>query len=344
MAGASIPTDPGFAPSCFARCQVGIVIKALNERANIDRAIQSAITSTGKLSAAVVLADSGSTDGTVEAASRHPVHIVQLANWNEKSCGIGAQLAFQHLDCDYVYILDGDMELFPDFIPQAVALLEADLSLAGVAGIVEELGNGNYEFQRRLQTGDGVMLGDVDSLDMGGLYRVSHVRAVGYLTNRNLHSYEEKELALRLRTAGFRLRRINQPSVRHFGKTQSTGALLVTRWKSHHLDGPGELLRSAIGTPYFVRSVRMFWRPIAVILSWLALLLSLLALPWSGWPLLVPIAFYAALFLNFLRRERKLSGAAIAFVNLQVIAASLARGLLRRQVTPTKPIASVIVR
>lgn len=327
----------------FARCQIGIVIKALNERTHIARAIASAQVGAPGFTSCVVLADSGSTDGTVEIAQGTGIRIVQLANLSEKSCGIGAQLGFQHLDCDYVYILDGDMELRPDFIPAAVALLEEDRQLAGVAGLVEEFGEGNYEFERRKATNDGLVVGEVEALDMGGLYRADLVRQVGYLTNRNLHSYEEKELAMRLRAAGHRLRRIDRPAVRHYGKTQSTGALLAMRWKSRHLDGPGELLRSSFGKPYFKRSFKLFWRPIAVALSWLWLLV---ALPFAGvapaW-LLPPLLFQLALFLNFLRRARGLSGAGIAYVNLQIISASLVRGLLRRQVPPGAPIQSAIL-
>lgn len=327
----------------FPYCQVGIVIKALNEKANIARAIASAQAGTQGFSSCVVLADSGSTDGTVNIALNTTIKVVQLADPGEKSCGIGAQLGFQHLDCDYVYILDGDMELLPDFIPAAIALLEEDRQLAGVAGLVEEFGEGNYEFERRKATNDGLITGDVEALDMGGLYRADLVRKVGYLTNRNLHSYEEKELAMRLRAAGHRLRRIEQPAVRHYGKTETTGALLAMRWKSRHLDGPGELLRAAVGTPYFGRTLQLFWRPFAVALSWAWLLIAALFVATTPGLLLLPLLFHMALFLNFLRRSRTLSGATTAYLNLQIIAASLVRGLLQRQVPPAAPIASVFL-
>lgn len=331
-------------PERLPPCRIGIVIKALNERAYIARAVASAQAATVGMSAVVVLADSGSTDGTVEIARDAGALVVQLADPREKSCGIGAQLGFQHLDCEFVYILDGDMELFPDFLPEAIALLGGDPGLAGVGGLVEERGEGNYEFRRRKENQDGVVVGTVEALDMGGLYRTSAVRMVGYLTNRNLHSYEEKELALRLRAAGFGLRRIGIPAVRHWGKTQSTGALLLARWKSRHLDGPGELLRSAVGSRYLRRVIAMFWRPLAVATSWLWFVLALALLPWSGWPLALPLIFNAALFLNFLRRTRTLGSAGVAFVNLQVITASLLRGMVRPQTSPITPINSVILR
>lgn len=328
----------------FPHTRVGVVIKALNEEACIARAIESALRSCGNYSVTVVLADSGSSDRTVEIARGYDVRIVQLADFSEKTCGIGGQLGFQHVDCDYVYILDGDMELFPDFIPKAIAVMEQDAGLVAVGGIVEEHGEGNYEFERRKATNDGMVTGMVVSLDMGGLYRAPAIRAVGYLTNRNLHSYEEKELGLRLRVAGGRMMRLDIPSVRHFGKTASTGVLIASRWKSGHLDGPGELVRAALGKPYLSESLSMFWKLIAVVVSWVwiaaVLLLGGRTTPWL---LLIPLAFHAALLLNFFRRSFSFSNAGVAYMNMMILAASFVRGLFRRQVRPDTPVASNVL-
>lgn len=59
---------------------------------------------------------------------------------------------------------------------------------------------------------------------MGGLYRKSAVEHIGYLTNRNSHSYEEYELALRLRAAVIAL---NSPAVKHYGHTDTSFKLLL---------------------------------------------------------------------------------------------------------------------
>jgi glycosyltransferase involved in cell wall biosynthesis len=330
--------------SRFAHVKVGIVIKALNEASKIRHAIESALAATCGLTSIVVLADSGSTDGTVELALDYDIRVVQLADPREKCCGIGAQLGFQHLDCDYVYILDGDMVLFADFIPAAVELMEADPTLDGVAGLVEEHGEGNYEFERRKALNDGLIIGDTKSLDMGGLYRTAAVRRAGYLTNRNLHSYEEKELGLRLLVAGSRLRRIDMHAVQHFGKLQSTGSLILGRWRTRHLDGPGELMRSALGQPYMGHTLLMFYRLILVLLSYLLFSVTLLLSPWAPWLLGLPVGFHLCVFLNFLRRDRSLTKAGIAYANLNVLAAAFLRGMLRDQKSPFEPVGSVLLR
>ena len=48
----------------------------------------------------------------------------------------------------------------------------------------------------------------------GGLYRRSAIEQTGYLSDRNLHGYEEFDLGIRLRDAGWQLHRLD----RRFGR------------------------------------------------------------------------------------------------------------------------------
>lgn len=263
------------------KAKVAIVIKALNEEKHIRKSVASAVAAVKPLGGVVVLADSGSQDQTVTIASEYPVTIVQLANRNERCCGIGAQLGYQFTACEYVYILDGDMEIDSDFLAQAISYMDSRPKLAGVAGLVEEHGGGNYEFEARKALQDGRVLGEQGALDMGGLYRGSALRQIGYLTNRNLHSYEEKELGLRLTNAGFTLERIALPAIKHYGKTENSMNLLWKRWKSHHIDGPGEWIRAMLGQEQCRTICWMFKQLWLVVISWVLLGLGLLALPFT---------------------------------------------------------------
>ena len=76
--------------------RVTVGIKALNEEARIGAALSSAVAAVQPVGGEVVLADSGSTDRTLEIAAGFPVRVVQLENSAERCCGAGAQLAFQH--------------------------------------------------------------------------------------------------------------------------------------------------------------------------------------------------------------------------------------------------------
>ena len=101
--------------------KVSIIIKTLNEEENIRRAIKSslaAIEGRGE----VVVADSASTDHTIEIAKEFPITITQIKNPAERCCGVGPQLGYQHCSGEYIYILDGDMELKAAFLKRAIEI------------------------------------------------------------------------------------------------------------------------------------------------------------------------------------------------------------------------------
>lgn len=260
--------------------KISVIIKALNEERNIVCAIESALAAVAKAGGGeVILADSLSTDRTVELASSYPMRIVQLVDPMDRCCGVGAELGYRVAQGEYLYILDADMELDRDFLVAAVAVLDADSGLAGVGGLVEEMHITNAEFRRRAKEDDvHFRFGEVDCLNMGGLYRKSAVAQVAYLTNRNLHSYEEYELALRLRAAGWRLLRLDLPAVKHYGHTDTSFRLLWRRWRGRYAWGAGELLREVWGKPYLreaLSGVAQYRLSVIVVAWWLSLLLSL---------------------------------------------------------------------
>ena len=153
---------------------ISIVIKALNEETKIGRCIESAVAALGELPnpSEIVLADSVSTDRTVEIARRYPVRIVQFQHASERGCGAAVQLGYQHSRGDFVMLLDGDMELLPGFLPFALKKLAREPSLAGVAGLVEDTSIKNAFDRRRVATGAiNRPLRAANWLSGGGLYR-----------------------------------------------------------------------------------------------------------------------------------------------------------------------------
>jgi len=262
-------------------CKVSIVIKALNEEENIAKCIESALKAVQEVGGEVILADSLSTDKTIEIAQKYPIKIIQLVNSEERCCGIGPQLGYQIAEGEFVYILDGDMQMLEGFLIKAVDFLQKNSSFAGVGGKVIEMNQYSLEFLSRVERGDEHMAeGEVDRLDMGGLYRKEAIAQVGYFSNRNLHSYEELDLAVRLRSKGWKLQRINFDAVRHWGHDIDAYALLLKRWKSGYIMGLGEVLRAAFGKPHFrilwasVREARIY---LAVIFWWLFLIMLIVS-------------------------------------------------------------------
>jgi glycosyltransferase involved in cell wall biosynthesis len=328
----------------MAAVTVSVVIKALNEERNIARAVDSALRAVAPVGGEVILADSCSSDRTVEIASAYPIVIVELGHPQERCCGIGPQLGYQHARGEFIYVLDGDMEMHPGFLEAALAQFAADPQLGGVGGIVVEKNLDSMEYQARVERAPAnFQPGVVDRLDMGGLYRRSAIEQIGYLTDRNLHSYEEFDLGIRLRARGWTLRRIAVNAVDHYGHTTDAVTLLLRRWRNGYVWGIGEVLRASLGHPHgrlLLRELRELHLYLAVLGWWAALLLV--------WLLPAPLATRAlccaalALFplVVMTLKKRSLARAAYSVFAWGVAAAGLVRGFLRPRVSAAGPIAS----
>jgi glycosyltransferase involved in cell wall biosynthesis len=323
-------------------CRVSIIIKALNEEKRIVDAVQSALAAVQPMGGEVVLADSCSTDRTVALASAYPIRIVQLANAAERCCGVGPQLGYQHSGGEYVYILDGDMKMLPGFLPQAIAYMDTHPCVAGVGGRVVEMNSTSLEYLARVERGMAHMqAGAVDRLDMGGLYRRVAIEQAGYFSDRNLHSYEEFDLAVRLRAKGWTLWRIDQDAVQHHGHDAPPYQLLMRRWRSRYINGLGELLRSAWGQPHFamaaagLRELRIY---VLVLVWWVALLSTLFLSIIYSQGIASVLALLLAPFLLMSVRKRSVSKAVFAVVSWCFNTAGLLRGLTTQRNSPSAPV------
>lgn len=330
------------------KCRVSVVIKALNEEDGIAATIESALRAVARYGGEVVLADSCSTDRTVEIAMQYPIRIVQLTNAEERCCGIGPQLGYQHAGGEFIYILDGDMQMLEGFLEQAFQVFARRPDVAGVGGRVVELNTESLEYVAREQrVAAHREAGSVDRLDGGGLYRRSAIEAAGYFSDRNLHSYEEYDLGVRLRSLGWKLWRVPAGAVNHFGHDAPPYSLLMRRWRTRYVCGLGELVRAAAGQPRLsmvligLAELRLY---LAVLLWW-AVLFSV-----PFWPLASStklIVFLALLILPLLvmaLRKRSLNQALYSVVSWCFHAAGLVRGLLTTPRAPMDVISSKVLR
>ncbi|CAN5614469.1 glycosyltransferase [soil metagenome] len=315
---------------------VVIGIKALNEERHIAASIESALAACARVGGTVVLADSGSTDHTIAIAQHYAdVRILQLADPAQRSCGTGAQLAFQAASARYFYLLDGDMVLDPAFLEAGIAFLEAHPRHAAVGGLVSEANLGSIEFELRARNDrlkGSAIAGDVDRLDCGGLYRVEAIRSVGYFADRNLHAFEEFELGARLRAAGWNLARIDVAAVVHHGHAVGGYRLMLRRLRSGYAGGPGEVVRAAWGRPHWRHVVRHFVQlrySLAVIAWWAVLVVAALL---GLWPALLGVAILPLLFLVMRRGNFRLG--LYSLVTWNMIAIGFLQGLARRRVPP----------
>jgi glycosyltransferase involved in cell wall biosynthesis len=339
------PNGAQTATTAARQPELSVVIKTLNEAAKIEACLRSVLAATDAATTEIIVADSLSDDETVAVAARFPVQVVQLAHRADRGCGSGAQLGFQYARGKRLLLLDGDMELDPAFLPAANAALDADPKLAGVAGLVVDRVM-TLEFRRRNQNPDRTAKpGLLDHLNGGGLFRMEAIQPFGFFTDRNLHAFEELDLGLRLSTAGWRLRRLDQPSVYHYGHATAAFPLLLNRWRTRYLHGHGELLRSKWGTDLWWRCFRGARLSFAVILWWVLLLALLAGAFFSPIPEISAAGFVAVLIgpalLQCLRKHSLAMGLySMALINFH--AAGLVGGLLRPRVDPKQRIDSTI--
>lgn len=332
-----------------ARPNVSIVIKALNEERHVAAAIESAIAALQGTCGEIILADSNSTDRTVEIAARYPIKIVSLLRAADRSCGAGAQLAYQYSAGDYVCLIDGDMRLHRQFLAAAIDFLKANPQFAGVGGMIVERETGNLEYVKRANDGNADLRpGEVTRLDCGGVFRRTAIASVGYLADRNLHGGEELELGARLRARGWKLARIPVASIDHHGHSGNAYALLRRRWAARFAFSKGEILRASWGTKAFPLVLRKLRWELFLFASVHAWWLCLIAVPFFAGGFFAGMTALAALvalpFAVMALHCRSAGIGVYSVVAWNVYAAGLWPGLLRRRVDPTAWIESAVIR
>jgi glycosyltransferase involved in cell wall biosynthesis len=329
-----------------ATVRVSILIKALNEEARIGDCLAAAVREARSINGEVILVDSLSTDRTVEIASRYPVRIVQFFRLEDCGCGAAVQLGYQFAKGDYIYVLDGDMELQAGFIAKALAMLEAEPDLAGVSGKLVDTHIRTAADARRAQTvGNLSKRTEVDHLGGGGLYRREAIESVGYLAHRWLPALEEAELGFRLHAAGWRLLRLPDVAVLHTGHAESSREMLRRLWRNRRAHAGGMFLRSAFRKAWWWLTVRNQWPLIftlAIHLAILGMAISLSSSPLnmiSKW-LVLELGTWMSLWIALGIKKRSLSFAGISLVNWHILTFAALLGASRPLADPEIPISA----
>lgn len=324
---------------------VSVLIKALNEELHIAACIESAIAATRGMDAEIILVDSLSSDRTVDIAKQYPVRIVQFQRGEDRGCGAAVQLGFQHSRGDYLYVLDADMELDPNFLPKALERLQSDAGLAGVGGRLIDRSVRTASDKRRARAAAAQKTDqEVSELGGGGLYRRKAIDQVGYLANRWLAAFEEADLGARLRAAGWRLQRLKAVAVVHEGHWESNWQMLRRLWRNGRAHASGAFLRAAWNRPWWRLACRKQAHLLLVVALWMGGIgASAVVASWGGslWEVMVMLlAVPATLLIALVLRKRSLSEAALAFIVWHVLAMAGVLGFLQRPQAPMEPIPS----
>ncbi len=228
---------------------VGAVAIGRNEGARLARCLESL---RGRAQR-IVYVDSGSTDGSVEAARSAGADVVALDTDRSFTAARARNAGLAAL-CEsdaggrlaYVQFVDGDCEIAPGWIEAARRRLEEDPCAAVVCGRRAERFPEQSIYNRLCDMEWNTPVGQATACGGDALMRIDAVRAVGGF-DATLIAGEEPDLCLRLRAAGWTVWRIDAPMTRHdaamtrFGqwwRRAVRGGWAYAEGSDRHGDGP----------------------------------------------------------------------------------------------------------
>jgi GT2 family glycosyltransferase len=167
----------------------------------------------------IVYVDSGSTDGSIDAARTVGAAIVQLDTTEgftaarARNAGCWELLA-RFSDLSFVQFIDGDCELNPGWLPSALAFMQANEDVAVACGRRRERYPEASLYNRLCDLEWNTTVGLAAACGGDALMRVSAIATEGGFDGA-LMAGEEPELCARLRAAGWKIWRLDQEMTLH---------------------------------------------------------------------------------------------------------------------------------
>jgi glycosyltransferase involved in cell wall biosynthesis len=317
---------------------VAAVVISRNEERWIDSCLRSTLAAVAPFAGSeVVLVDSCSGDRTVERARRHPIRLIELRPDAPLSPALGRLVGQGATHSRYILFVDGDTEIDGSWVAAAVEYLEAHPRVAAVDGKLPEI----YYEDGRAVGGSADVFGATDTpaavegLGGNAVYRRAALAGVGSF-NPFIVSYEEAELAARLRKSGAEVVRL--PIVMGTHHTGPRGSLkeLGRRYRENLIKGYGQTLRIALGQGTFLthaRSMKRYLQFQAVVAF--GLLAGVASALTGNMRLLVaPLLLGAVLVLLFMVRSRSVTKPFRLIADWAVWTPPMIRGFLERPRDP----------
>ena len=193
---------------------LGVVIIGRNEGERLRRSLQSA-SSCGTL----VYVDSGSTDGSAQCALDHGADVIELDMSSPFTAARARNFGFRRLraiapNVLYVQFVDGDCELENGWLEHAIYFFETHPDVGVVCGRRRERNPEKSVYNWLCDREWDRPPGEVEACGGDAMMRVEAFEAVGGF-QEDLIAGEEPELCLRLRSAGYRIWRLDAAMTLH---------------------------------------------------------------------------------------------------------------------------------
>jgi glycosyltransferase involved in cell wall biosynthesis len=290
------------AGGCVTSSQtVGVVVIGRNEGERLVRSLDSVVDGLRP----VVYVDSGSTDGSCEAARARGVTVVNLDLSLPFTAARARNAGFEQLlkafpSVEFVQFVDGDCEVAAGWLEQAQQVLSTSPAIVVVCGRRREQFPDVSRYNRLCDLEWDTPIGEATACGGDAMIRVTALQQVnGY--NPMLIAGEEPELCVRLRKNGGKILRIDVEMTLHDAQITHLGQWWQRSTRAGHAYAEGAWLHGAPPERHWVRESRRIW-------LW-GVLLPLLAFggTWftHGWSLLL-LAGYPLMLYRIYRYRRSL--------------------------------------
>jgi GT2 family glycosyltransferase len=281
---------------------IGAVVIGRNEGQRLVRCLASLTAQVSRL----VYVDSGSSDGSVAVARAAGADVVELATDIPFTAARARNAGVERLRRDgnlpeFLFFIDGDCELAPDFLAVAGAFLHADTSAAVVCGRRRERFPAASIYNRLIDMEWNPPVGQARACGGDSLMRAAAFEAAGGF-NGALIAGEEPELCFRLRQAGGTVWRLDTEMTRHDAAITRFGQWWRRAVRGGWAYAEGAALHGASPEGYNRRAVRsiVLWGSLvpagallmAAIAGWASALLVLAAAGGLYCAMMMRIALY----------------------------------------------------
>ena len=234
----------------------------------------------------VIYVDSGSTDGSAEAARAHGAEVVALDTSRPFTAARARNAGLARLGehVDFVQLMDGDCTLREGWVEAALAALSADPGLAVVCGRRRERHPEVSLYNEICDREWDTPVGPAKACGGDAVMRLAALRAVGGYRDE-LIAGEEPELCVRLRAADWRIERLDAEMTWHDAAMSRFGQWWRRNLRAGHAFAEGAALHGAPPERHWVKETRraLIWGaglPVLILIClwvqpWLALLLAL---------------------------------------------------------------------
>ncbi|MFX0540185.1 glycosyltransferase family 2 protein [Roseovarius sp. S4756] len=162
----------------------------------------------------IVYVDSGSTDGSVAAAEAAAAEVLQLDLSQPFTAARARNAGLALCDGEFVQFVDGDCTVAPGWVAAGLSHLESDPGCAVVCGRRREARPEASIYNRLCDIEWDTPIGPARACGGDALMRRGAVAALGGF-DPALIAGEEPDLCLRLRAAGWHIRRLDTDMTRH---------------------------------------------------------------------------------------------------------------------------------